>query len=48
MRKLTPWWLRIGAKLVLSRLPTGYGLWRKLNLFAHGAMDQTEIGRAHV
>lgn len=40
MRELIPWWARIGAKLALSRLPAGYGLWHKLRLFTHGAMDQ--------
>ena len=42
MKELIPWWARIGAKLVLSRLPVGYGLWRKLNLFAHGAMHHAD------
>jgi hypothetical protein len=42
MKELIPWWARIGAKLVLSRLPASYGVWRKLNLFAHGAMDQAD------
>jgi SAM-dependent methyltransferase len=41
MRKLVPWWTRIGAKLLLSRLPTRYALWRSLNIFAHGAMRET-------
>ena len=34
-----PWWLKIGAKLVLSRLPAAYGLWQRLGLFRHGYMD---------
>lgn len=38
------WRLRIAGKLVLSRLPVGYGVWRKLNLFRHGRMD--EVGYA--
>lgn len=33
------WRLRIAAKLVLSRLPVGYGFWRQRNLFRHGKMD---------
>jgi SAM-dependent methyltransferase len=36
------WWLKIAAKLVLSRLPAGYGFWKKLGLFRHGAMDSAE------
>ena len=42
MRELVPWWGRIGAKLVLSRIPAGYSLWRKLHIFTHGAMHQSE------
>lgn len=34
-----PWWVRIGAKLALSRLPFGYTVWARLGLFRHGAMD---------
>ncbi len=34
-----PWWGKIAAKLVLSRLPVDYGAWQKLGLFRHGKMD---------
>lgn len=37
-----PWWAKIGAKLVLSRLPFGYAVWRRLGLFRHGDMDTSE------
>jgi hypothetical protein len=37
-----PWWTRIGAKMVLSRLPFGYRFWQQLGLFRHGSMDQSE------
>lgn len=40
LKKLLPWWARIAAKIVLSRLPLGYGFWKKLGLFEHGEMDQ--------
>lgn len=30
-----PWWAKIGAKLVLSRLPVPHVLWSKLNVFRH-------------
>lgn len=33
------WRLRIAAKIVLSRLPIGYGVWRRLSLFRHGDME---------
>jgi SAM-dependent methyltransferase len=35
-----PWWTKITAKIVLSRLPLGYAVWKKLGLFRHGSMDQ--------
>ena len=35
-----PWYVKILAKVVLSRLPLGYRFWRKLNLFVHGAMNK--------
>ncbi len=38
IRQVMPWWFRIGAKLVLARLPFGYPLWRRLNVFRHGEM----------
>lgn len=34
-----PWWAKIAAKLVLSRMPAAYGLWQRLGLFRHGYMD---------
>ncbi len=36
------WWLKILAKIVLSRLPFGYRFWQRLSLFRHGAMDNPE------
>jgi len=35
-----PWWFKILAKVVLSRIPIGYGLWRQLGFFRHGHMDE--------
>ncbi|NJB69299.1 SAM-dependent methyltransferase [Desulfobaculum xiamenense] len=34
-----PWWARMGAKLALRPLGIDYGLWRRVGLFRHGAMD---------
>ena len=34
-----PWFVKIPAKIVLSRLPVGYDAWRALNLFRAGGMD---------
>jgi SAM-dependent methyltransferase len=30
-----PWWVKIGAKLLLSRLPVPHALWSKINIFRH-------------
>lgn len=35
-----PWWIKLGAKIILSRFPLGYDFWRKLGLFRHGNMDK--------
>jgi SAM-dependent methyltransferase len=37
-----PWYARIAAKLMLSRVPAGHDLWRRLNLFSHGAMHHVD------
>jgi SAM-dependent methyltransferase len=37
-----PWWVKISAKLILSRLPFGYAVWQRLGLFRHGQMDTSE------
>ncbi len=34
-----PWWVKLCAKLVLARLPIPYDIWRKLNIFRHGEMN---------
>jgi hypothetical protein len=40
MKELIPWFIKIPAKIVLSRLPVGYRQWRRLNLFVAGPMDR--------
>ena len=42
VKKYAPWWAKLVAKLVLSRTPVGYGVWRRLGLFLHGAMETPE------
>jgi hypothetical protein len=44
-RASIPWWFRIGAKLVLARVPVPYALWRRASLFRHGKMDRIEYAR---
>ena len=40
MKALIPWWFKVFAKIILSRVPIGYGFWQSLGLFRHGDMDQ--------
>jgi SAM-dependent methyltransferase len=40
LRELTPWYLRVAAKVVLSRIPVSYQAWRALRLFVHGGMTK--------
>jgi len=35
-----PWWVKIAAKIVLTRLQVSYDFWGKLGLFQHGEMDE--------
>jgi SAM-dependent methyltransferase len=37
-----PWYARIGAKIVLSRLPMAYRHWKLLGLFSHGEMQEPD------
>ena len=41
LRELTPWYVRMATKVVLSRVPVPYQAWRALRLFAHGEMAQS-------
>lgn len=42
LKAAVPWWGKIAAKLVLSRLPLGYSAWARANLFRHGTMDRPD------
>ncbi|ABD06259.1 conserved hypothetical protein [Rhodopseudomonas palustris HaA2] len=33
-----PWWVKLGAKLGLARLPVPYGFWKRIGIFRHGEM----------
>jgi SAM-dependent methyltransferase len=39
VKALVPWRAKIGAKIVLSRLPLGPRAWQRLSLFQQGRMD---------
>lgn len=40
LKRGLPWWIKIAAKLLLSRLPVGGAVWQRLGLFEPGAMDE--------
>jgi Methyltransferase domain len=42
LRELTPWYLKIAAKMALSRLPVSYRTWQAIRLFSHGGMERAE------
>jgi hypothetical protein len=52
MKRFVPWWLKVWAKVALSRVPVRYRVWQRLNLFVHGRMDQPEyalqVVRSHL
>jgi hypothetical protein len=52
LKKYIPWWTKIFAKIVLSRLPFDYRVWQHLGLFRHGKMGSAQyalgIFTAHV
>jgi len=39
LKKRIPWFIKVPAKIVLSRLPLGLRSWQHLNLFRAGGMD---------
>ncbi len=41
-----PWYLKIPAKIILSRLPLPYQFWRRIQLFRHGTMDDPAVAIA--
>jgi SAM-dependent methyltransferase len=47
MNKTVPWWLIIGVKIVLSRMPLPYSFWKRLRLFNLGDMDVPNIAFEH-
>ncbi|MCT7968518.1 class I SAM-dependent methyltransferase [Laspinema sp. D1] len=39
-KKYIPWWAKIGGKVILSRWPTSYHVWKNFSLFEHGSMQK--------
>jgi SAM-dependent methyltransferase len=48
LKDAVPWQAKIAAKIVLSRLPIPYALWRRSSLFRHGAMDRPDKALATI
>jgi SAM-dependent methyltransferase len=46
LRGLIPWWARVAAKMVLSRLPFGGRTWQRLGIFSPGDMDDPDYACA--
>ena len=42
LRERLPWWARLSAKVVLSRLPVPYAVWKRLRVFEHGDMHEPQ------
>jgi len=42
VKAVVPWWLKIGAKIVLARLPVPYAFWKRVGLFEHGDMNKPQ------
>lgn len=51
IRSSIPWYCRMAGKLVLSRVPASYSIWKKLGIFEHGSMHDPAyayaVFRAH-
>lgn len=52
LKQLVPWWAKIAAKVVLSRVRIDYSRWRDWGLFVHGQMDKPDyaigVVRSHL
>ena len=47
IKNAMPWWLKIGTKIVLARLPVAYSVWKRFGLFENGDMNQPERALAN-
>jgi len=45
VKQALPWWAKIGAKVVLSRLPLSARSWQRLGLFSPGGMEDADYAR---
>jgi SAM-dependent methyltransferase len=44
LKSITPWYVKIPAKIVLSRLPVSHRAWRRLGIFRDGRMEDPAYG----
>jgi len=42
VRTGVPWWAKIFLKVIWSRLPIPYGLWKQIGIFRHGFMERPD------
>lgn len=42
LKQSIPWQVKIASKIILSRIPVPYSIWKKLGLFEHGSMNKEE------
>jgi SAM-dependent methyltransferase len=42
LKEQIPWPIKIGAKIVLARVPVSYSVWKKLGVFVNGEMQEPE------
>ena len=42
IKQRLPWRVKMAVKIILSRIPSGYRMWQRLNLFKHGGMEQPQ------
>jgi SAM-dependent methyltransferase len=46
LKARTPWQAKIAAKIIFSRLPISYDIWRRIGLFQHGDMERPDYAIA--
>jgi len=39
LKNSLPWFLKIAAKIIFSRIPASYAIWQRMDLFKHGEME---------
>jgi SAM-dependent methyltransferase len=40
LKTYIPWWMKLSAKVILSRLPIPYKFWKSFAVISHGSMDE--------